>query len=153
MSSKAKKIEEEVNKLRKDIEFSMATTLIGTIILSVGMINNVPIEKLKDYFVAMGKMKELPNTIKGLTDFVWRSFGKVENIPIRANLVLLTDKQNIRSPMVGLVHNGEVLPSLPNGMSFGIIGCAREKRDNVEVEWLYDTDGMDFIDVEAEEIE
>ena len=154
MSSKANKIKENVEKKEQGEIALLYTTLLGTIIATVGLLNKVDQKEQLKYFKSCVEHKDLlPNTVKGLCDYVWTSFGKVENIPLRANIVLLTDEENKRSPMVTFIFNDEVMPLAPNGFAVGLIGLAREGRPNVEAEYIYDEDGMDYVDAEVEEIE
>ena len=147
MSSKAKKIEEAVTKQAHKEEMVLYTTLIGTIVATIGMLNNVDKEVQLDYFKSLVENSDkLPNTVIGLCDYVWRSLGKKNNTPLRANMVLLTDNENIRSPMVTIINpeDGLPVPLDPRGLAYGIIGCARETRPNVDCEYLYDEDGEDY---------
>lgn len=161
MSNIVKKIAENAKEHHKLELVTMYSTLIGTIVATVGVINGVTVDEQLDYFKSLIPMsKELPNTVKGLCDYVWRSIGKTENIPLRANMVLLTDNENKRSPMVSIVSGNEedgytVMPLSPDGFAVGLIGLARDNnkvRDNIEVEFIYDEDGMDYIEAEFEEI-
>ena len=148
MSSKLSKIKEQVEKNAHKEELVLYTTLLGTIISTIGMLNGVDIKSLKDYFKScVEHYNDLPNTIFGICNYVWRSLGKSENIPLRANMVLLTDTENVRSPMVTIVDSECVpMPLDPKGLAYGIIGCARELRDNVNLEYLYNEDGEEYVD-------
>ena len=145
MSSKAAKIAEAVEEKKENDITLLYTTLLGTIVATVGLLNNVDQEVQLDYFISLTKMaNELPTTVKGLCDYVWRSLGKKKNIKLRANMVLIYDTEEKRSPMVSIVYNEEVMPLAPNGLAYGVIGLAREGRPNIEAEYIYDEDGLDY---------
>ncbi len=138
MSSKAKKLEQTIIDPTK----VLSTTLIGSIITTVGILNK---KTKEDMFVLWNTFKnnkkQLPNTIIDLTEYVWSFFGTEEAKPLKANIVLLTDVMEIRTPMVTLYVNGNVLPLSDKGIPFGIIGDAIEGKENVNIEFLYDEDG------------
>lgn len=147
MSSKAKKIEEQAKEQRHTEELMLESTLLGTIVLSIGVLNKVGYEECLKYFKKTTEnVASLPNTIIEIANYVWNDLGKDENKPLRANLVLLTDTEEVRSPMVGIVLNGEVVPITPNGISYGIMVLAREGRPNVDAEYLYDENGEDYFE-------
>ena len=147
MSSKTAKLVKAVEE-KKECDITLLyTTLIGTIVASVGLLNKVDQKAQLDYFISLTKMYDkLPNTIIEIVNYVWNDLGKDENKPLRANLVLLTDTEEVRSPMVGIVLNDEVVPITPNGISYGIMGLAREGRPNVDAEYLYDENGEDYFE-------
>ena len=157
MSSKANRIEKNAKEQHNMDMLALYGTLVGTIVATVGVLNNVEVEDQLKYFKKLESHPDmLPNTIKELCDFVWNNIGKTENIPLRANMVLLTDDENIRSPMVTFVTGNDetgydVMPLGKNGFAVGLIGLARDQnkeRPNIGIEWLYDTDGMDLPDEE-----
>lgn len=150
MSSKAKKLEENAKDHHNLELVTMYSTLIGTIVATIGLLNNKSVDEQLEYFKSLIPMSnELPNTVEGLCNYVWRSLGKKKNIPLRANIVLLTDNENKRSPMVSIVSGNDedgytVMPLAPNGFSVGLIGLARDSnkvRDNIEIEFIYDENG------------
>lgn len=157
MSSKAKKLEISAEEQRNADIIALYGTLIGTIVATVGVLNEVEVDDQIKYFKELSKkLDKIPNTIIGITNYVWNEIGKTENIPLRANVVLLTDDENIRSPMVTFVTGNDeigytVMPLSKNGFAVGLIGLARDQnkeRPNIGIEWLYDEDGNDIVDEE-----
>lgn len=157
MSSKLSKIKEQVEENSHKDELVLYSTLLGTIVATVGVLNEVEVDDQIKYFKELSKkLDKIPNTIIGITNYVWNEIGKTENIPLRANVVLLTDDENIRSPMVTFVTGNDeigytVMPLSKNGFAVGLIGLARDQnkeRPNIGIEWLYDEDGNDIVDEE-----
>ena len=124
-------------------------TLVGSIVWSVGAISSKSEIQMKKTYNTLKRNKQvLPNTVIGITDYVWKIFGEDDNKALRAYMVLLTDKRELKAPRVVLLNSeGNVVP-LPNGVPTGIIADAIKGKDNVEVEWLYDEDGNEIIDKE-----
>lgn len=124
-------------------------TLVGSIVWCVGAISGKSELQMKKTYNTLKKNKQvLPNTVIGITDYVWTISGDDDKKALRAYMVLLTDKRDLKAPRVVLLNSeGNVVP-LPNGVPTGIIADAIKGKDNVEVEWLYDEDGNEIIEEE-----
>lgn len=152
MSSKAKKFEEASELMKKTEELMMKTTLIGTIIMSIGILNGRSKEDMKALFKSMRENSSiLPNTAEGLCEYVWRELGSDDNIKAKSSLVLITDKEEIRTPMVSFVINECLMPVDENGLAWGVLGLAREGRDTVDIEYIYNEDGELYGDNDSTE--
>lgn len=124
-------------------------TLVGSITWCVGAISGKSEIQMKKTYNTLKRNKQvLPNTVIGITDYVWKIFGDDDKKALRAYMVLLTDKRDLKAPRVVLLNSeGNVVP-LPNGVPTGIIADAIKGKDNVEVEWLYDEDGNEITEEE-----
>jgi hypothetical protein len=120
-------------------------TLVGSIVWCVGAISGKSEIQMKKTYNTLKKNKQvLPNTVIGITDYIWTVFGNDDKKALRAYMVLLTDKRDLKAPRVVLLNSaGNVVP-LPSGIPTGIIADAIHGKDNVEVEWLYNEDGTEI---------
>ena len=139
-----------IKSIKKNIKRQtneLYNTLVGSIVWCVGAISEKSELQMKKTYNTLKKNKKvLPNTVIGITDYVWTIFGDDNKKALRAYMVLLTDKRDLKAPRVVLLNTaGNVVP-LPNGMPTGIIADAIQGKDNVEVEWLYDEDGNEITD-------
>lgn len=141
----AKSIKNNIKKQTNELY----NTLVGSIVWCVGAISGKSELQMKKTYNTLKKNKQvLPNTVIGITDYVWTISGDDDKKALRAYMVLLTDKRDLKAPRVVLLNSeGNVVP-LPNGVPTGIIADAIKGKDNVEVEWLYDEDGNEIIEEE-----
>lgn len=139
----AKSIKNNIKKQTNELY----NTLVGSIVWCVGAISGKSELQMKKTYNTLKKNKQvLPNTVIGITDYVWSIFGDDDNKALRAYMVLLTDKRDLKAPRVVLLNSeGNVVP-LPNGVPTGIIADAIKGKDNVEVEWLYSESGEEIED-------
>lgn len=144
MSSPVKKIKVNMKEQKKKEEALLYTTPIGTIVSTVGILNGKTEKENLNYMKKLIKKQEekaeFPNTIIDIVNYVWDDYGKGDH-SLRADTVLLTDTDNIRSPMVTFINEDQLMPLSPEGLAYGILGCALEGRENVNIEYLYDEDG------------
>lgn len=141
----AKSIKNNIKKQTNELY----NTLVGSIVWCIGAISGKSELQMKKTYNTLKKNKQvLPNTVIGITDYVWTISGDDDKKALRAYMVLLTDKRDLKAPRVVLLNSeGNVVP-LPNGVPTGIIADAIKGKDNVEVEWLYDEDGNEIIEEE-----
>lgn len=146
MSNIVKRIKTKVVKSNEEIY----NTLVGSIVVSVGIINGLDEKEMKSYYNKLKKKRcQLPMTVAELTKLVWDDIGKEENTNLRSNLVLVFDLLNIRTPLVAIVNDeGNLLPLKPNGDYTGILMSAAAGSQNVSVEFLFDEEGNEIIDGE-----
>lgn len=139
----AKSIKKNIKKQTNELY----NTLVGSIVWCVGAISGKSELQMKKTYNTLKKNKQvLPNTVIGITDYVWTISGDDDKKALRAYMVLLTDKRDLKAPRVVLLNSeGNVVP-LPNGVPTGIIADAIKGKDNVEVEWLYKENGEEIED-------
>lgn len=144
MSNMVKKFKANMKEQKKKEEALLYTTPIGTIVSTVGILDGKTEKENLGYMKNLIKKQEegakLPNTIIDIVNYVWDDYGKGDH-SLRANIVLITDTDNIRSPMVTFINEDQLMPLSPEGLAYGILGCALEGRDNVNIEYLYNEDG------------
>lgn len=149
MSNAIKRMKTKIDKKSNEVY----NTPIGSLVVTFGIINNITEDEVRSYYNSLKKMKnKLPNTFAQLCKVVWGKIGKDENMPLRANVVLVYDKLNIRSPLVTLVNDdGNLCPLKPNGEYTGILMTAASGSELIGVEYLYNDDGSEIKDEENEE--
>lgn len=162
MSSKTRKLVKSVERKESSEKLALYTTLIGTIITSVGIICGKDEEANLKLFRELDKNKKvLPTTVAELVEYVWTIHGNDDFKQGREALVLLFDDNNLYSPMVTLFNGEQLFPLRRDGMSYGILGLLRkamvvanddnapeddkkfwaEKTAAFGIEYLYDEDG------------
>lgn len=127
-------------------------TLVGSIVTTIGIITGKTEQQVRKTYNMLKKNKQdIPNTVSEICEYVWSIFGNDDMIAERANMVLVYDTLNIRSPLVTLVsENGNIMPLSPNGTFTGILMTAAKGSDYVGVEFLYNEDGSKITDIEEE---
>lgn len=127
--------EQEVRKL------PLYTTLMGSITTTFAILHE------KDENWAWKAFKELEKadwskqewTVKSVVDYIWEEYEGNEDF--KQLLILLTDIDNIRSPLVtfAAVEDNQVfaMPLHKDGIAYGLIGLYNEGRDNVQCEFIY----------------
>lgn len=125
-------------------------TLVGSIVTTIGIISGRSESEVRKTYNKLKKNKKsIPNTVAEICDYVWSIFGDPDKFEARANMVLVYDKLNIRSPLVTLVNeNGNIMPLSPDGTFTGILMTAAAGSEYVEVEFLYREDGCEIIEEE-----
>ena len=141
MSSQVKRIAKKVKQTPEEYR-----TLVGSIVTTIGIITGKSELQVRETYNMLKKNKQvIPNTVAEICEYVWSIFGDDDKIAERANMVLVYDKLNIRSPMVTLVNEkGNILPLSPNGTFTGILVTAAKGSDYVGVEFLYNEDGTEI---------
>ncbi len=144
MSNAIKRMKTKIDKKSNEVY----NTLVGSIVTTFGIINGVDEDEIKSIYKGLKKSKnKLPNTVDELCKVVWEKIGKDENIPLRANAVLVYDKLNIRTPLVTLVNeDGNLLPLKRDGEYTGILLTAAAGSNLVNAEFLYEEDGTEIIE-------
>lgn len=139
-------------KIKKNIKPNeLYTTLIGSIITSVGMIcgrNELANRKL---FNTISKAKEVLepfDTVEKLCDYVFTIHGdKSKEELFKANTCLVYDEAGIRMPLVCLFtdvqdEEGNVYPKLlpldPRGHMYGVMQSFEAGSPNVYMESVYE---------------
>lgn len=121
---------------------ALYNSLIGTIVICVAALSGKKESEAKTYFNKLKKRsKDLPLTVEKIVDYVWDDFGKADK-KLKANLVLIVDGLNVRSPIVSLINEeGNLLPLKPNGQFTNLQNLANEGRSYIQVEYIYDEEG------------
>ena len=145
MSSLTRRIAKKVGQTPEEYR-----TLVGSIVTTIGIITGKSELQVRKTYNMLKKNKQvIPNTVAELCNFVWSIFGDDDKIAERANMVLVYDKLNIRSPLVTLVNDeGNILPLSPDGTFTGILMTATKGSDYVGVEFLYNEDGTEITEEE-----
>lgn len=130
-------------------------TLVGSIVTTIGIITGKSELQVRKMYNRLKKNKQVvPNTVSEICKYVWSIFGDDDKIASRANMVLVFDKLNIRSPLVSLVNDeGNILPLSPDGTFTGILMTAAAGSEYVNVEYLYNEDGSEIIEEEENKID
>lgn len=125
-------------------------TLVGSIVTTIGIITGKSEHNVRKMYNRLKKdKKEFPNTVSEICNYVWSIFGDDDKIAARANMVLVYDKLNIRSPLVTFVsENGNIMPLSPDGTFTGILMSASAGSDSVGVEFLFTETGEEIKDEE-----
>lgn len=149
MSNKVKRI---AKKQQAPEEYR---TLVGSIVTTIGIITGKSELQVRKMYNRLKKNKQIiPNTVAEICKYIWNIFGDDNKIEARANMVLVYDTLNIRSPLVTLVNEeGNILPLSPDGTFTGILMTAAKGSDYVEVEFLYNEDGSEIKDEEENKID
>lgn len=123
-------------------------SLIGSIVCTIGIITGRTEKELRKTFNSLKRNKQsLGNTVSEICDYTWGILGKDECIPLRANIVLVYDVYDIRSPLVTLVNSeGNIMPLNPNGTFTGILMAASLGSESIGVEFIYSEDGSKIED-------
>lgn len=140
MSSKAKKIKDDITVERDELY----NTTVGSIILTVGINTGRTEKECRDLYNTLKKnQKVLPTTIEKIVEYVWTIFGNDSCYERRASFVLLSDKYNVRTPLVTFVNEeGNIMPLNPNGFKdVNLITLAAEGRDWIDCEFIFDENG------------
>lgn len=133
-------------KLNKEID-PLYNTLAGSICVTYGILLHHNVKAMREVFKYLKKnYKTLNlNTVMDIVQAVeayhrWDSHLN----ELRANIVLVYDDTNVRTPMVTLVNDeGEVMPLRREGFTeVNILTLAYEgDRDWIKVEYLFDENG------------
>lgn len=125
-------------------------TLVGSIVTTIGIITGKSELEVRKMYNKLKRDKQaIPNTVAEICEYIWNIFGDDSKIEARANMVLVYDTLNIKSPLVTLVNEeGNILPLSPDGTFTGILMTAAKGSDYVEVEFLYNEDGSEIIEEE-----
>lgn len=144
MSSIAKRL---AKRKKTPEEYS---TLVGSIVTTIGIISGRSELEVRMMYNKLKKNKgDMPNTVSEICDYVWSIFGNDDMIAARADMVLVYDKLNIRSPLVTFTNeNGNIMPLSPDGTFTGILMTAAAGSEYVGVEYLYNEDGSKIIEEE-----
>lgn len=126
----------------------MYTTLPGSIITTVCILNKKTVNQAKRSFARFKKMlNELPEStelnIDNLFDMAWNMIGSETYEPERSRVILLYDNANIRTPLVSFVDDeGNLMPLDPEGYYYGIMLDAVNGSDNVAYEYMFNEVGQ-----------
>lgn len=136
MSSKAKKIQNNVENTKKVQLYELYNTLCGSIIVSVGKLVNKTEDEMIEDFARFSKDEELAKSknIKDACDYIIKDFGMADCF--KKNIVLVYDENDLYTPIITLEVDDTILPLDPNGMTLGILNHL----DNAIVEYIYDED-------------
>lgn len=143
MSSKAKKIKENIENKRKLDLYKLYNSLIGSCIVTIGKLAQKTEEDLvKDFDMFSDNTNPLWNckTIKEVCDYLIKFYDVIDDY--KENIVLVYDEDNVYTPIVTLEIEDNILPLDPNGMTLGILNHL----DQAVVEYVYDEENEDSIE-------
>ena len=136
-----------IKKRIKAREAEIYNTLIGSIVLTVGILNQKSKEEMLKYYDSLKKHSNvLPDTVAEITDYVWTTFANDENLDLKEKIVLLYDDNEIYPPKVSYVvssanEEGEeyfmVMPLREDGVQTGIIKAANDGKEGIGVEYVF----------------
>ncbi len=148
MSNKTRKIKKEIAKPSE-----LYTTLVGSIISTVGMISGKSEIQNRKLFNALKKQpKVLPDTVEKICDYIFTIHGD-ENVEeeFKSRAVLVYDEQNIRQPLVCLMtiqntlnDDGDeieypvLMPLDPKGNLYGVMRAFMTGSPNVYLEPVFE---------------
>lgn len=137
MSSKAKKIEENVEADKKLKLYTLYGTLVGSVIVTFGkLVGKSEDEMLKD-FAYYSKDEDLfkCKNIKEVCDYIKRDYGVIEDY--EDNIVLIYDEKNVYTPIVTIMdEDGVVYPLDRDGNAIGVL--AHLGSEDIKVEYIYE---------------
>lgn len=148
MSNAVKKIKKEIAK-----PSPLYTTLIGSIISTVGMVSGKSEIQNRKLFNALKKDKKvLPDTVEKICDYIFTIHGdeNVEEV-FKSRTVLVYDEQNVRQPLVCLMtiqttlnDDGDeieypaLMPLDPKGNLYGVMKAFMAGSPNVYIEPVFE---------------
>ena len=146
MANAVKSIRKNQKKTEKSIDRLLYSTLIGSIVTSVGIVNGKTRSDMYELFRKLkARKKTLPTTIEELVEHVIKQFDENGDRLKYANLVLIYDNRQIFTPLVTLTTSeGDLLPLAKDGMYYGILGYAKEGRDFIGYEYIFDENGEHY---------
>lgn len=136
MSSKAKKLESNIENNKKLKLFTLYSTLMGSIIVTMGKLVGKTEEEMLDDFAYYSKDEELfkCKNIKEVCDYVKRDYGVVEEY--EKYIVLCYDEANKYTPLCTLVDDeGYVQPLDRDGNYLGVLA-----QDDFEMEYIFESE-------------
>lgn len=138
MSSKVKKIRENVEADKKLKLYTLYGTLVGSVIVTLGkLVNKTEDEMLKD-FAYYSKDEDLfkCKNIKEVCEYIKRDYGVPEEY--EDNIVLIYDEKNVYTPVVTIMdEDGVVYPLDRDGNAIGVL--AHLGSEDVKVEYIYES--------------
>ena len=136
-----------IKKRIKAREAEIYNTLIGSIVLTVGILNQKSKEEMLKYYDNLKKHSNvLPDTVAEITDYVWAAFANNENLDLKEKIVLLYDDNEIYPPKVSYVVSSAneegveyfmVMPLREDGVQTGIIKAANDGKEGIGVEYVF----------------
>ena len=137
MSSKAKKLEQNVEANEKYYKYLLYNTLVGSIVCSIGKLCEITedqmIRDFKDLENDEG-FKQCKNILE-CCEFVKRMYGLVEDY--EKCLYLVYDEDNRYTPICTILcEDGYLLPLDRDGNYTGILSQFGEK-ENIKIEEIY----------------
>lgn len=137
MSSKAKKIKENVEADKKLKLYTLYGTLVGSVIVTLGkLVNKTEDEMLKDFaYYSKDEALFKCKNIKEVCEYVKKDYGVPEEY--EDNIVLIYDENDRYTPVVTIMdEDGIVYPLDREGNAIGVL--AHLGSDSVKVEYIYD---------------
>ena len=155
MSNKAKKVENETRKFIQLRDSVLAETLIGSIITCIGILNSRTQEEMYKLFRTIKRNKEMisgKDTVEKLVEYINTIFGKSEDRFPLSKLVLVSDLNDIYTPLVAISmddgETGGIMPLRRDGLYSGIL--TQLGKDNIAIEYIFDENGEHYEDGEDE---
>lgn len=147
----AKQIEKNSRKFIQLRNAVLSETLIGSIITSIGILNGRTIEENYKLFNTIKRNKQLlegNNTVEKLVEYINTVFGKSEDRAPLASLVLISDLNDVYTPLVAISlddgETGAIMPLRKDGLYTGIL--TQLGKDNIQIEFIFDEDGNPYED-------
>ena len=133
MSSKAKKIENNVENTKKVQLYELYNTLCGSIIVTIGKLVNKTEDFMLEDFAKLAKDEELAKckNIKEVCDYIIKRYEMPDCY--KKYIVLVTDPDNLMTPIVTLGDDDFVYPLNKEGQYTGIL-----TKDGFDMEYIYE---------------
>lgn len=154
MSNTVKRLEKTVKETTALLELNekleLETTLAGSIVTTIGILSGKTRKEIYEDFKDLKETlstKKCDMSIEDLVEYVYGTYGKCNRVML-ADLVLVTDDNGIYTPLVTFIRDQVLMPLSPDGIPLGAIGLAREGRDNISVEYIFDEDGLKITEEE-----
>lgn len=145
----SKSIKKESRKFIKLRDAVLSETLIGSIITCIGILNERSQEEMYKLFRTIKRNKQMisgKNTVEKLVEYINSIFGKTEDRANLSKLVLISDFNDVFTPLVTISiddgENGQIMPLRKDGVYTGIL--TQLGKDNIQIEYIFDEDGNHY---------
>lgn len=131
-------------RLKKKWIDPMYNTLVGSAICTIAITTGKDKKAARKLFFYMKKNidKIAIKSVEDIMEYIWDKMGGLDK-KIRSSYVLVSDKYNIKQPMVTFVNDkGNIMPVDPEGFKdINILYLAQEGKDYIDVEFIYNEEG------------
>lgn len=155
MSSKVKKIQSNLEQMKRTKIVEMENCTMGSILVTFAKLANKTEETALLLFEGLKDNPDFhPNNIKEACDYVKDVlFSEIDFSELLPYIVLVYDENNILSPLVTIYNDiDDVLyPISSTGMTGGVIAQYMKGNDSITIEYIYDDVEYEVVDEACEE--
>lgn len=131
--------ETQINK-----ELELSTTLVGSIVASVGILSGKTFDECHKLFRTIKKEVKEDTSVMNLTKRVLKDF-EIPNKELLSRLILVYDNNEIYTPLVAITtDNEDVMPIARNGRYYGVL--TQLNKPTTGYEFLFDENGDEYED-------